>query len=325
MLSLFRSSLIAVFILALLCPPSAQPRKNMGDTSLQSGKQQLPGRISDQTYRVSVDLVNVFCSVYDKDTKSFVTNLSSEDFSIFEDGQKQEIKNFARETNQPLTVALLVDTSQSVAPKLKFEQEAATNFFYTVLKESDRAVLVEFNSAVSLLQDFTGDPNKLEKMIGTLQAAGNTALYDAIVRICDEKLIRETGRKTIIILSDGDDSSSSETLERATAMAQMAEATIYSVSINRGGFFGVGGDTRTGDDVLKELATATGGKALFPFQVEELEGAFRDISQELRSQYSLGYISSNPKHDGSYRRLEIRATDRNLKLNYRKGYFAPNR
>jgi Ca-activated chloride channel family protein len=297
----------------------------MGDTSLQSGKQQLPGRISDQTYRVSVDLVNVFCSVYDKDTKSFVTNLSSEDFSIFEDGQKQEIKNFARETNQPLTVALLVDTSQSVAPKLKFEQEAATNFFYTVLKESDRAVLVEFNSAVSLLQDFTGDPNKLEKMIGTLQAAGNTALYDAIVRICDEKLIRETGRKTIIILSDGDDSSSSETLERATAMAQMAEATIYSVSINRGGFFGVGGDTRTGDDVLKELATATGGKALFPFQVEELEGAFRDISQELRSQYSLGYISSNPKHDGSYRRLEIRATDRNLKLNYRKGYFAPNR
>jgi Ca-activated chloride channel family protein len=325
MLSMFRSSLIAVFILALICSPSAQPRKGIGYTSLQSGKQQLPGRISDQTYRVSVDLVNVFCSVYDKDTKSFVTNLSREDFSIFEDGQKQEIKNFARETNQPLTIALLVDTSQSVAPKLKFEQEAATNFFYSVLKENDRAVLVEFNSAVSLLQDFTGNPNKLEKMISTLQAAGNTALYDAVVRICDEKLIRETGRKTIIILSDGEDSSSSETMERATGMAQMAEATIYSISINRGGFFGVGGDTRTGDDVLKQLASATGGKALFPFQVEDLESAFRDINQELRSQYSLGYISSNPKHDGGYRRIEIKATDRNLKLNYRKGYFAPNR
>jgi Ca-activated chloride channel family protein len=325
MLSLFRFSIMAVFILVLICQPSARPNQDMGRTSPQSGKPQLPGRISDQTYRVSVDLINVFCSAWNKDTKSFVTNLSRDDFSIFEDGQKQEIKNFARETNQPLTIALLVDTSQSVAPKLKFEQEAATSFFYTVLKEGDRAMLVEFDSAVSLVQDFTGDPNKLEKKIQTLQAAGNTALYDAIVKTCDEKLVRETGRKTIVILSDGNDSSSSETIERASAMAQLAEATIFSISINRGGLFGVGGDTRSGDDVLKQLASATGGKALFPFQAEELDASFREISQELRSQYSLGYISSNPKHDGSYRKIEVKTAEKNLRLNYRKGYFAPNR
>jgi len=325
MLSLFRSSVTAVFILALISQPFTQGSRGAGDPPPQSGKQQLPGRISDQTYRVSVDLVNVFCSAWDKDTKSFVTSLSRDDFAIYEDGQMQEIKNFARETNQPLTIALLIDTSQSVAPKLKFEQEAATNFFYTVLKEGDRAMLVEFNSAVSLVEDFTGNPNKLEKQIGALRAAGNTALYDAIVKVCDEKLIRETGRKTIIILSDGNDSSSSETLERASAMAQLAEATIFSISINRGGLFGVGGDSRSGDDVLKQLASATGGKALFPFQAEDLDASFREISQELRSQYSLGYISSNSKHDGSYRRIEIKTPEKNLRLNYRKGYFAPSR
>jgi Ca-activated chloride channel family protein len=325
MLSLFRYSTAAVFALVLICQPSAQPSQDAGRTSPQSGKQQLPGRISDQTYRVSVDLINVFCSAWNKDTKSFATNLSREDFTILEDGQKQEIKNFARETNLPLTIALLVDTSQSVAPKLKFEQEAATNFFYTVLKEGDRAMLVQFDSAVSLVQDFTGNANKLEKKIRTLQAAGNTALYDAIIRTCDEKLIRETGRKTIVILSDGDDSASSETLERASKMAQLAEATIFSVSINRGGLFGVGGDTRSGDKVLEQLASATGGKPLFPVQVEDLDAAFREISQELRSQYSLGYISSNPAHDGSYRKIEIKVAEKDLKLNYRKGYFAPTR
>jgi Ca-activated chloride channel family protein len=325
MLAISRFGVALTIAMILLFQSPVQSVQDAGRTPAQTGKEQLPPRISDQTYRISVDLVNVFCSAYNKDTKSYVTNLSREDFTILEDGQKQEIKNFARETNMPLNIALLVDTSQSVAPKLKFEQAAATNFFYTVLKEADRAMLVTFDTAISLVQDFTGDPNKLAKQIGKIQAAGNTALFDAIVRTCDEKLIREPGRKAIVILSDGADSASTETFERAREMAQTADATIFSVSINRGGLFGVGSDSRGGDKVLQQLANETGGKALFPFVVEDLDSAFREIGQELRSQYYLGYISSNPKRDGSYRKIEIKVRDNKLKLNNRKGYFAPTR
>ncbi|MBZ5495037.1 MAG: VWA domain-containing protein [Acidobacteriia bacterium] len=320
---MLRFGLAAAFGFTLVLQPYVQSNQGPGRTSAQSDKQRLPGRISDQTYRVPVDLVNVFVSVYNKDTKSFVTNLAREDFTVYEDGKKQEITNFAREANLPLTLGLLVDTSNSVAPKLKFEQEAASNFFYTVLKPGDRAMLVEFDSAVTMSQDFTNDPNKLAKQIKLMQAAGNTALYDAIVRTCDEKLIRETGRKAIVILSDGDDSASTETLERARQMAVTAEATIFSISVNRGGFFGVGGDTRAGDKVLRQLATETGGQALFPFQVEELDSSFREISQELRSQYNIGYVSSNLLRDGGYRKIEVKVAEKNLQLHYRKGYFAP--
>jgi Ca-activated chloride channel family protein len=320
---MLRFGLAFIFGFVLIFQPYARTSPFAANGLGQSDKQQLPGRLSNQTYRSNVDLVNVFVSAWNKDTKSFVTNLAKEDFAVYEDGKKQEITNFAREANLPLTIALLVDTSQSVAPKLKFEQDAATNFFYTVLKEVDRAMIIEFDSAVSLVQDLTNDPNKLAKQIRSMQAAGNTALYDAIVKTCDEKLIREAGRKAILILSDGEDSASNETLERAREMAINAEATIFSISINRGGFFGVGGDTRNGDRVLTQLADVTGGKALFPFQVEELDAAFREISQELRSQYNIGYFSSNPLRDGGYRKIEVRVAEKNLKLNFRKGYYAP--
>jgi Ca-activated chloride channel homolog len=317
--------LATIVAAALLLQPIARPGQDTGRTSAQAVKEQLPPRISDQTYRISVDLINIFCSAWNKDAKAFVTNMARDDFAVFEDGVKQDVKNFARETDMPLNIALLVDTSQSVAPKLRFEQTAATNFFYTVLRANDRAMLVTFDSSVNLVQDFTNEPNKLAKQIEKMQAAGNTALFDAIVRTCDEKLIRETGRKAIVIISDGNDSASTQTLERAREMAQTADATIFSISINRGGLFGVGGDTRIGDKVLQQLANETGGKALFPFVVEDLDSAFREIGQELRSQYYLGYISNNAKKDGSYRKIEIKVSDKNLKLNYRKGYFAPTR
>jgi Ca-activated chloride channel family protein len=311
--------------LALWLQQTPHSGQNPPPASTQSDKQQLPTGINDQTYRINVDLINVYCTVFNKETKSFKTNLPQDAFTVFEDGQKQEIKNFSRESNLPLTLVLLVDTSQSVAPKLKFEQDAATSFFYSLLKDRDRGMLVSFDSSVSLIQDLTNDPNKLERKIRSLQAAGNTALYDAVVRTCDEKLIRETGRKAIVILSDGSDSASNETYERAEQMALDANATIFSISISRGGYFGVGGDTREGDRVLEKLASATGGTALWPFQVEDLESAFRDIGQELRSQYSIGYVSSNPKRDGSYRRIEVKVAEKSIKLNYRKGYYAPGK
>ncbi len=314
-------ALIAVPAAALmiLC---GNPNPDLGQTPQTAGR--LPERISDQTYRVSVDLINIFCSVWDRKTNSFITNLTREDFTVYEDNRKQEIINFTRETNLPLTVALLIDTSQSVAPKLKFEQEAAISFFQSVLKEQDRALLVEFDSGVALIQDFTNDPNLLAKKIRTLKAAGGTALYDALYLTCDEKLIRETGRKAIVILSDGEDTASKRPFEEALEMTLRAEATVYAISTTRGGFFGVDTVSQEGDRILRKLADETGGRLFTPFKVEELEDAFRQISQELRSQYNIGYISSNTVRDGGYRRIEVRVAEKNTRVNFRKGYYAPS-
>ncbi len=321
-LRVLRYSLAMLLTLCWVAQPASLSSQDPSGKAQAPAGQQPPSRLSDQTYRVSVDLVNIFCSVWDKNTSAFVTNLTRDDFVVYEDNQKQEIKNFNRETNLPLTLALLVDTSQSVAPKLKFEQDAATAFFQSVLRDRDRAMLVEFDSGVSLVQDFTSDPNKMAKQIRSLRAAGGTALYDAIYLSCDEKLIRETGRKAMVILSDGEDQSSKMTLDQALEMALKAEATIFSISVNRGGFFGVG-DTKNGDRVLKQLAEETGGRSFFPFKVEELDDAFRQINQELRSQYNIGYLSSNTRRDGTYRKVEIKIAERGLKLSYRKGYYAP--
>jgi Ca-activated chloride channel family protein len=185
-------------------------------------------------------------------------------------------------------------------------------------------MLVDFDSGVSLVQDFTSDPNKMAKEIRALKAAGGTALYDAIYQTCDEKLIREVGRKAIIIMSDGEDQSSRVTMEEALNMALRAEATVFCISVNQGGFFGVGGgDSREGDRILKQLAESTGGRIFYPFKVDELDDAFRQINRELRSQYNIGYLSSNERRDGSYRKVEITIPDKNLRLSYRKAYYAP--
>ncbi len=282
----------------------------------------LQPNLDDQTYRVRVDLINVFCSVWDKDTKSFVSNLTQNRFKIYEDDTEQTIQNFSRETNLPLTISMLIDTSQSVAPKLKFEQEAATSFFFSVLKKNDRAMLVEFDSGVSLVQDFTSDANQLAKQIQTLRAAGGTALYDAVYLTCDQKLIRETGRKTIIIVSDGEDMSSEATYDEALQMALHAEATVFGISVSRGGFFGVERN-REGDKTLERLAETTGGRVFYPFKVDDLDDAFRQINQELRTQYNIGYFSNNTTKDGNYRKIKIKLSEKGMRIRYRKGYYAP--
>jgi len=313
-------ALAVALLLTIVIYPSAYPGQDPPPKP-QTGSQAQP-RLSDQTYRVSVDLINIFCSVWDKETSSFVTNLTKDNFAVYEDNNKQEILNFSREINLPLTIALLIDTSQSVAPKLKFEQEASTNFFHSVLQEKDRAMLLEFDSGVTLVQDFTNDINKLAKQIKTLRAAGGTALYDAIYLACDEKLIREMGRKTIVILSDGEDMSSKYTFEQALEMALKAEATIFAISVNRGGFYGVG-NTKNGDMVMQQFADETGGKVFMPFKVEELESAFQQISRELRSQYNIGYLSNNTQRDGTYRKVDVKVAEKGLKARFRKGYYAP--
>jgi Ca-activated chloride channel homolog len=314
-------ALFACCMLPALTFQNTLPGQDSPKTRTQEST--LPGRLSDQTYRVNVDLVNVLCSVLDKNTNSFLTNLTREDFSIYEDGEKQQINNFSRETDLPLTIAMLMDTSRSVAPKLRFEQEAAISFFQSILRDKDRALLISFDSDVSMLQDFTNDPNKMARQIKKLRAGGGTAMYDAIYRTCDEKLIRETGRKAIVILSDGDDESSKTTVHQAKEMALRAEALIFGISVNKGGFFGAGG-SREGDAALKELSQETGGRVFMPFKLDELDDSFRQINQELRSQYNIGYFSTNSARDGSYRKLDIKVLERGLKLTYRKGYYAPS-
>ena len=297
-----RIASVAVLILIAVCSAGNVSGQAPASNADGSGSD-LPQNLSSQTYRVSVDLVNVICSVFDTDTNAFVTSLTREDFEIYEDGERQVIENFARETDLPLTIAMLVDTSQSVKPNLEFEKETATSFFHTVLGDKD-------------------DPNKLAGKIDGLKAGGlGTKLFDAIYLSCHQKMIRETGRKAIIILSDGEDQNSIHNEDQAIEMALRAEAIIFGVNVTTGSLFGVG-DNSQGEATLKRLVQETGGRLFSPYK-EELYETFQKINQELRSQYSIGYTSTNAARDGRYRKIEIKVREGRFKLNYRKGYYAP--
>lgn len=278
---------------------------------------------ADQAIRVRVDLVNVLITVTD-DKNRFVTDLLQNHFQVLEDGKPQQIVNFSRDNNLPLSIALLIDTSTSIAPKLEFEQQAASNFFFSVLRPQDRALLMEFDARPELLQDFTNNPNDLAEQTKKLRAGGGTALYDALFDVAEQKLLNESGRKTAIIISDGVDTSSKNIFQQALEMAHRAEVTVYCISTNRGGLFGVGGN-REGDRALQQMAEETGGRLFFPFKKDDLEMAFQEINRELRSQYYVGYISSNGRKDGSYRTIQVKLEGRKgLNVRHRKGYFAPS-
>lgn len=282
---------------------------------------QLAGK-PEGTFKVEVNLVNVFCTVTDKSNR-FVTNLGKDDFKVFEDGKPQEIRNFNRETNLPLKLGLLIDTSESVLRKLEFEQDVATSFFQSILKEKDRALLAEFDSSVTLLQDFTNDVNKLTREIRSLRAGGGTSLHDAIYLICEQKFLNEKGRKAIIIISDGMDTTSRYTFNDALEMARRAEAIVFAISTNKSGFFG--GGNKTGDKVLTQLAQETGGKVFFPFKADDLNKVFHEIAEELRSQYSIGYVPSNISRNGNYRNIVVKiANNRGLRVRHRRGYYPPS-
>ncbi len=272
---------------------------------------------------VSVDVVNVLFTVVDK-KGNFVTNLKKDDFILYEDGVPQEIENFSARTDIPLSISLLIDTSASVAQKLKFEQEAASEFFASVLRPQDKGLLAEFDTGVTLIQDFTNDANVLSKQLKTLRAAGGTSLYDALYLVSEEKLVwdRTEQRKTIIIISDGEDTVSNVTFEEALEMVQRAGATIFAISTNKGGHFGVQGNDE-GDAVLEQLAAATGGRVYYPRRIDDLGSAFADIDKELRSQYSASYKPRNRKRDGTFRTIRISVRGEGLKVRHRKGYFAP--
>jgi Ca-activated chloride channel family protein len=269
---------------------------------------------------VHVELVNVLFTVTDRKGQ-LVTDLDQSNFRIYEDNRLQMITNFSKETDLPLTIALLIDTSSSIRERFKFEQQAAIDFLQSTLRlGKDKALLITFDSAVELIQDFTSDVESLSKAIRRVRPGGGTRMFDSIYLACQEKLKAETGRKVMILISDGDDNLSLQTQRGSLEMAQRSDVTIYAISTNSSGFFGL--MAPKADKVLKRLAEDTGGRAFFPFKAEDLTESFQNIGSELRSQYSLAYRSSNAARDGAFRAIRIETDRRNLRVKARKGYYA---
>jgi len=273
--------------------------------------------------KVRVDLVNVLMTVTNK-KHHLVTDLTKDDFQVFEDSKPQTIRYFSRETNLPVRIGVLIDTSNSVRDRLRFEQEAAVDFLNTTLRPGkDMAFVEAFDVEVQMVQDYTDDMEKLSKAIGSLLAGGVTSLYDAIYFSCKEKMLffpppEPYLRRIMIIISDGEDNQSERTRDEALAMAQRAEVTIYTISTNRSGLPG------RGDKVLRRLAEETGGRAFLPFEASDLAANFHEITRELRSQYSLAYISTNRAHDGAFRTITIEPPEKRLRVRAKAGYFAPS-
>ena len=273
--------------------------------------------------RKRVDEVNVVFTVTDK-RGHFVKDLTENDFRVFDDSKPaQSIRSFSKETNLPLRVGLLIDASNSVRDRFKFEQEAAIEFLSQIIRAKyDKAFVIGFDTTPEVTQDFTDDTEKLSHGVRMLRPGGGTAMYDAIYYACRDKLMQVdkdgiATRRAIILLSDGEDNQSRVSREEAVEMAQRAEVIIYAISTNTSGLV-----TR-GDKILQHFADETGGKAFFPFKIQDVADAFSQIQDELRSQYAVSYKPADFVPDGKYRKIEIVADNKKYKVRARKGYYAP--
>jgi Ca-activated chloride channel homolog len=281
-----------------------------------------PENESITTIPVSVSEVRVVFTVTDKHGH-YIKDLKKDDFKVLDDRKPAELRSFRSETDLPLQVGLLIDASNSVRDRFKFEQEAAIEFLNAVVRpRDDKAFVVGFDVTPEVTQDFTDNTEKLSTGIRALRAGGGTAMFDALYFACRDKLLKQerTGpvRNAIILLSDGEDNASHVTREEAIDMAQRADAIVYTISTNISGMKG------QGDKVLMRIADATGGRAFFPFQLRDVSDAFLSIQEELRSQYALAYKPENFLANGRYRTIEIMAPPgRALKVRTRKGYYAP--
>jgi Ca-activated chloride channel homolog len=280
------------------------------------------GEESILTIHKRVDEVNVLFIATDRHGK-FVRNLNQNDFSFYDDHKPvQSILNFRRETDLPIELGLLVDVSGSVQSRFGFEKEAATGFLQHIIRPGfDKAFVVGFNKQSKLTQDFTDNLAALSAGVQRLSDGGGTAIYDAIYKACKEKLLSERSdhpiRKAIVILSDGEDNQSEHTRGQAIEMAQRAEVLIYAISTDDSGLI------LRGDKVLEDLASATGGRAFYPFKMKDITHSFAAIEDELRSQYSVSYKPSDFDADGRYRAIEITAVKKDLQVRARRGYYAP--
>src|ERR1700674_100748 len=286
-----------------------------------------PGPSDDDsltTIRHTVNEVNVVFTVTDKHGH-YVRDLKKENFKVVDDSKPPaEIRSFHAEANLPLEVGLLVDASNSVRDRFKFEQEAATEFLnQTIRPKYDQAFVVGFDVTPEVTQDFTDNTERLSIGVRSLRPGGGTAMYDALYFACRDKLmkVQHNGpvRRAIILLSDGDDNQSHVSREEAIEMAQRAEVIVYTISTN------LSNAGHHGDKVLERIADATGGRAYVPFQINEVSNAFAAIQEELRSQYAISYKPADFISDGRYRSVEILALgQKGLRVRSRHGYYAPS-
>jgi VWFA-related protein len=283
----------------------------------------IPENATAETIHVGVNMVNLIFTATDKHGK-FIRNLTQNDIHVVDDRKPVEkIEFFHPETDLPLRVGLLIDASNSIRDRFKFEQEAAIEFLNQIVRpKSDQAFVVGFDTTAELTQDFTNDNEKLSNGVRMLRPGGGTALYDAVYWACRDKLMKassSTGqRRAIILVSDGEDNQSRVSREEAIEMAQRAEVIVYSISTNTSGLI------LHGDKVLQVIAESTGGRAFFPFKIEDVANAFSEIQEELRSQYALAYKPPDFRADGHYRTIEIDAlNNKKLRVRTRKGYYAP--
>ncbi|MBZ5602402.1 MAG: VWA domain-containing protein [Acidobacteriia bacterium] len=310
--------------LLFILPLAAQTGKSA--TSKQAASKQAPSKpeLQDEDARITLDVtrVQLLFTVSDKKGR-FVTDLRKDDFEVFESKKQQSIVEFTAESDLPLRLAILIDTSNSIRERFRFQQEAASDFVNTVIRpHEDRAIVVSFDTAAELVADLTDDTEKLNNAIKSLRPGGGTALYDAIFFACRDKLMqdqpRHKFRRAMVILSDGEDNQSRYTRDQALEMAHKADVVIYSISTNRTGMEG------DGDKIMKYFAEQTGGQVFFPFKAQDMAQSFENIANELRHQYNVLYRPEPLKTDGLYHPVDVRVRGRkDLVVRARHGYYAP--
>ena len=273
------------------------------------------------TIQVQVNEVSLIFTVTDKHGH-FVNGLSRENFGLLDDGHPPEaVLRFYSQTNLPLRVGIMLDTSSSIRQRFQFEQDSAIEFFLQVLHRNDRAFVEGFDIQTDITQDFTNNVDLLNQGIRKLRPGGGTALFDALYKTCKDQMLtlQESGavRRALILVSDGDDNYSRAQESDAIKMCQRADTIVYSISTN------VSPSKDKGDDVLKAISEATGGQAFYPTKLEDVAIGFRNIEEELRSQYFLVYRPVNLRMDGAFRTIYLQALDPRYKVRAQKGYFAP--
>ena len=308
---------VLVCVAVCLAPGGQAPQSSRPAQNPAASEPVDPNRII-----LDVTRVNMLFTVTDKKGR-FITDLGKDDFQVVENKKQQVIQQFTAESELPLRLAILIDTSNSIRDRFKFEQQAAIEFINsTVRPRRDKAMIVSFDSSAELVADLMDDTEKLTRAVQSLRPGGGTALYDAIFFASRDKLQmdqpRDKFRRAIILVSDGDDNQSRVTRDQALEMAQKADAVIYAISTN------ISRIENDGDKVLKYLTLETGGQAFFPFKVQDLAQSFENIANELRHQYNIFYRPEPLKTDGLYHAVNVTVKGRkDLVVRARKGYYAP--
>jgi len=307
--------------------PPAQSAQTPSSSTQPATKQAQAGQQPDDadtapTIRTTVNEVNLIFTVTDKHGH-YIANLRQSDFALLDDQKAPaRVNSFRQQINLPMRVGVVIDASTSIRTRFEFEQQAATEFLIETLKpQADRAFVMGFDVTPSITADWTNNLDALETGINRLRPGGGTALFDAVYTACRDKLLPERGRepvrKAMILISDGDDNQSRVRPDEAIKMCERAETIIYAISTNWTPSRG------KGDQVLTEMAEATGGEVFFPPSVEEMSNSFHEIQAELRSQYALNYTPADFRLNGAFRPIYLYCNDRRYQVRARKGYFAP--